>query len=38
VVWLAVSLAMSLGPGDAGAEHILLALARENALLGARST
>jgi bifunctional DNase/RNase len=33
VVWLAVSLAVSLGPGDAGAEHILLALARENALL-----
>lgn len=33
VVFLAVSVAVSLGPGDAGAEHILLALAREGALL-----
>lgn len=33
VIFLAVSVAVSLGPADAGAEHILLALARENALL-----
>lgn len=33
VVFLAVSVAVSPGPGDAGAEHVLLALAREGALL-----
>jgi len=33
VVFLAVSVAVSLGPNDAGPEHILLAQARQNALL-----
>jgi bifunctional DNase/RNase len=33
VLFHAVSVAVSLGPSDAGPEHILLALARENALL-----